>query len=373
MRILVFNWKDLRHPAAGGAEVYTHELLRRWAGEHQVTWFAAASPGLPAEELIDDVRVVRSGDRRSVYRAARRFYRQEMRGRVDLVVDEVNTRPFGCIRWVPDAPVVALIHQVAREIWFRETRFPVALLGRFVLEPYWLRAYAEAPVLTVSASSRDSLLRYGLRVVTVVPEGVQSCTRPQDVPREARPTLIFVGRLTASKRPADALQAFRLVRRELPQAQLWMVGDGPRRPALEREAPAGTVFWGRVPHETKQQLMARAHVLVVTSVREGWGLVVDEAAAMGTVTVGYDVPGLRDSVPAARGLLTAPNPRALAATVRAALPRLVSAPTDGWAGGARSWDEVATVVLEAARRGAASWPRRPRQAAGSRPARGGAP
>jgi glycosyltransferase involved in cell wall biosynthesis len=42
--------------------------------------------------------------------------------------------------------------------------------------------------------------------------------------------------------------------------------------------------------------MSRAHVLLVPGVREGWGLVVSEANAMGTPAVAYDVPGLRDSV-----------------------------------------------------------------------------
>ena len=37
-------------------------------------------------------------------------------------------------------------------------------------------------------------------------------------------------------------------------------------------------------------------MLLVPAVREGWGLVVTEANAMGTPAVAYNVPGLRDSV-----------------------------------------------------------------------------
>jgi glycosyltransferase involved in cell wall biosynthesis len=51
--------------------------------------------------------------------------------------------------------------------------------------------------------------------------------------------------------------------------------------------------------------------LAVTSVREGWGLVVDEAASVGTPSIGYDVDGLRDSVTATTGTLVAPHPQAL--------------------------------------------------------------
>jgi glycosyltransferase involved in cell wall biosynthesis len=42
--------------------------------------------------------------------------------------------------------------------------------------------------------------------------------------------------------------------------------------------------------------MARAHGLLVPSVREGWGLVVVEANSVGTPAVGYEVAGLRDSI-----------------------------------------------------------------------------
>jgi glycosyltransferase involved in cell wall biosynthesis len=42
--------------------------------------------------------------------------------------------------------------------------------------------------------------------------------------------------------------------------------------------------------------LRKAHLLLVPSVREGWGTSVIEANAMGTPAVGYAVPGLRDSV-----------------------------------------------------------------------------
>jgi glycosyltransferase involved in cell wall biosynthesis len=348
MRICVFNWRDPRHPRAGGAEVYTHEVARRWAREHEVTWFTAAVPGAPSEEEVDGIRLVRRGSRLGVYAEARKFWRRPERGRYDLVIDEVNTRPFGCIRWVEDAPVVALIHQVAREVWHFEMPAPVALTGRYLLEPRWLRWYADAPVLTVSESSRASLQDYGLRDVRLVPEGLSAPARPA-VPREQSPTLVFVGRLARNKRPLDAIAVHAAVRSVLPDAQLWIIGDGPDRARCERAAAPGVTFFGRVDEQRKYELMARAHLLLATSVREGWCLVVDEAAAAGTPTVGYDVPGLRDSVPAAGGVLVPPTPAAAATAVLHGLDGWRRRPAvAGWRGGTRSWDEVAREVLLAA-------------------------
>jgi len=172
LRILAYNWRDLAHPRAGGAEVYLQSVAREWVKcGHEVTIFCAAVDDRPARELADGVEIIRRGGRLGVYREARRYWRREGDGQFDLVVDCVNTRPFLCPRFVGDVPIVAVIHQVAREIWRYETPWPISVLGRYLLEPAWLRAYQDVQVVTVSESSRESLAGYGLRRVTVVPEG----------------------------------------------------------------------------------------------------------------------------------------------------------------------------------------------------------
>lgn len=172
LRILAYNWRDLAHPLAGGAEVYLQSVAAEWVkGGHEVTIFCAAVDGRPARELADGVRIVRRGGRLGVYREARRFWRLEGDGHYDLVVDCVNTRPFLCPRFIRNVPIVGIIHQVAREIWRYEVPWPVCVVGRYLLEPAWLRAYRDVPVVTVSESSRESLAAYGLRRITVVPEG----------------------------------------------------------------------------------------------------------------------------------------------------------------------------------------------------------
>src|SRR6185437_13860444 len=90
--------------------------------------------------------------------------------------------------------------------------------------------------------------------------------------------------------------------------------------------------------------------LVATSVREGWGLVVTEAAARGTVSIGYDVAGLRDSIGASGGILTPANPASLAT----GLVRLLSSVGAGEGHQARpagvvTWPEVAEGILSVAR------------------------
>jgi glycosyltransferase involved in cell wall biosynthesis len=306
-----------------------------------VTLFASAVAGRSGRETVAGIEIVRRGSRIGVYRAARRFWAEQPPGRYDVVIDEINTRPFLTPRWVRGTPVVALIHQLAREIWLYETPFPISILGRYVLEPWWLRVYRDVPALTVSASSAESLVRYhGWRDVTVIPEG----STPHPVPsvaKESDPTVVFLGRLVAMKRPRDAIEAFSILRDEASAAQLWVIGEGPLLADLRQDTPVGVTFLGRLGRAELVDRLARAHVLVATSVREGWGLNVSEAAACGTPSIGYRVPGLVDSVEALGGALVEPTPAALGSALRdlfAGRFQLHSRPSTV------SWSEVADAV-----------------------------
>ena len=69
---------------------------------------------------------------------------------------------------------------------------------------------------------------------------------------------------------------------------------------VEDQQLSGVTFHGRVTTPARQNLLESAHVHVFASHREGWGLTVSEAGAAGTPSVGYDAPGVRDSISDAR-------------------------------------------------------------------------
>ncbi len=114
--------------------------------------------------------------------------------------------------------------------------------------------------------------------------------------KEKYPVIVYVGRLKCAKRPDHAIRAFKLVKDRIPEAELWVIGKGPLKRELKRIASDGVRFMGNLPNGVRRKMVARAWVLVNPSVREGWGLNVIEANALGTPCVAYDVNGLRDSV-----------------------------------------------------------------------------
>jgi len=312
MNILWYNWKDTRHPGAGGAENYTYEIARRLVTKgHSVTLFVSEFDGCRKEECVDGISIIRDGGKYSVYPKAKSFYKQKGK-EFDVVVDEINTRPFLTPKFVGDSKIVALIHQLAREFWFYETPLPVALVGYFFFEKRWLRNYIHVPTITVSESTRKDLDTIGFEKVFLVPNGLN--VKPvSEVPEKTeKPTIIYVGRMKKAKRPQDVIKAFRIVKQQVPDAQLWMVGDGYLRKRLEGRAK-DVKFFGYVDNKTRDDLIKRSWVLAVPGVREGWGQVVTDSNALGTPGVGYNIPGLRDSIKDEySGLLVDNNPNSLA-------------------------------------------------------------
>lgn len=314
MNILIYNWRDIKNPAAGGAEVVTHEISKRLVLKgHKITLFTSAFAGCKENETIDGVNIIRSGGRYTVYLKAPQFYRKHA-GEYDVVVDEINTRPFMTPNFVNNGtPVIALIHQLAREFWFYETPFPINWIGNHILEDRWLRNYIDIPTITVSQSTKNDLISLGFIDITIIPEGINFKPLIDIREKEKVPTFIFVGRMGRAKLPDHVMEAFIYIKKRMPDAKLWMVGDGKMRKKLEENKPDDVTFFGYVDGYKKHELMSRAHAILVPGVREGWGLVVTEANAMGTPAIGYDVHGLRDSIrDGETGLLCEPDPEAMA-------------------------------------------------------------
>ena len=108
-------------------------------------------------------------------------------------------------------------------------------------------------------------------------------------------TPLALGRLAEYKRIDLLLRLWDRVR-PVVGGRLVIAGDGPQRGYLESLAGPGVSFTGRVSEEEKHRLLGAAWLLLHPAQIEGWGIVITEAALRGTPAVGFDVPGLRDSV-----------------------------------------------------------------------------
>lgn len=303
MNILILNWRDPKNPMAGGAEYVTMQHAQSWARRgHTVTWFTASYPGAPRQETVAGVRFVRRGNSLTVYVRAPFFYWRSPAS-YDVVIDEIHGLPFFTPLFVRGRKI-AFIHEIAGEIWNSMHTFPWNVIGR-MLETMYLKLYSHMTFWTDAPSTVTELVQKGIpeHQCVAIPCAISNRVVSTFPKKESIPTFLVVSRLVKMKGVEDVITAYALIRQNIGRSQLWIVGSGEQRYVSKLKALAslhqlkGSIsFFDRVSEKKKLMLMGSAHVLLHASIKEGWGLVVLEAASQGTPSVVYDVPGLRDTV-----------------------------------------------------------------------------
>lgn len=311
MNILILSWRGIGHPKAGGAEIVTHEHAKAWVqAGHSVTLFTSYYEGSKTQEIVDGVKIIRSGyEFLGVRLRVLLWYMFSPHPRYDLVFDHFHGIPFFAPLFAR-TKVVAFIHELAREVWllnhlFFVFKYGYGILG-YMLEPWIFRLfYRNIPFITVSESTKQEIVSLGIPSshITVIRNGLSLHTQSNIPQKEKVATLMFLGALTTDKGIVDALKTFSIIHACKKTWNYWVVGDGSeefvkylKNLSEQLGISKQVTFWGYVNEDIKYQLFAKAHLIINPTIREGWGLTVIEAAAMGTPTIGYNVPGLRDSV-----------------------------------------------------------------------------
>lgn len=327
MRFLMLNWRDPKNPLAGGAERVTLAYLAALARRgHEVAWFSYDFPGAAREEMIQGVRIVRGGGMISSILAARKWYRQQPK--FDLLMDQHHGIPWFTPWWCGTSNV-SYIHEVLGPIWSAFYKWPISTIGRWQERwTHWF--YRRVPFFTASADTKRILHQHGVRDVTIIPYGVDTVALAELPEKKlAAPLrLAVVSRLAPNKRIDHAVRAFKCVLDSGTDARLTIVGtgecDGPlKKLAGELQLGDRVKFTGPLAEADKDAVLREAHFLLHTSQREGWGLNVIEANAMGTPAIVYPVPGLVEStLHEETGLLSEnETPESLAAAIVGAAKR----------------------------------------------------
>lgn len=309
MNILVLSWRGPKHPLAGGAEQVMHEHMKAWVeAGHKVVFFTSHPKGSRSQEEIDGIRIIRRGSQYLlVHFYAFLWYVFGKHSKFDVVVDEFHGWPFFTPLY-SRAPKLAVIQELTKEVWFRYPlpfglKYIFGPLG-YLLEPLFFLPYRKVKFMTGSESAKRELSSVGIlqKNIVVVPHGVIINAAKKMPAKEKTQTVIYLGALASDKGIEDAIKTFALINRS-GNFKFWIVGKGDdaylsklktlvKKLKLENKV----TFWGFVSQKKKYELLARAHLMVNPSIREGWGLVNIEANAMGVPVVAYNSKGLIDSV-----------------------------------------------------------------------------
>ncbi len=297
---------DCLYPhTVGGAERWYRNLAERLVCDgHEVTyltlrqWQRGADPGVPG------VEVVTVGPRMDLYTGGRRRILPPLvfgagvllhllrRGRRYDVVHTASFPYFSLLA----AGLARRIHRFSLfadwfELWTRAYwRDYLGSLG-------WLGSRIQRRCVRVphrafcfSRLHESRLREEGFQGEIHLLEGLYAGPSAPPTPAPAEPVVVFAGRHIPDKRVTAIPPAVACAREGLPTLRAEIYGDGPDRPELLRqiaEARLEDVVYapGFVAGDRIEEAFRRALCLVLPSRREGYGLVVIEAAAQGIPTV----------------------------------------------------------------------------------------
>ena len=304
MNILWMSWKDRWHPQAGGAETVSGEIMDRLiVNGHSVIHITAEYPNSKPEETLRGITILRMGNRFTVYRKARTYYKKHLSEWPDVIIDEMNTIPFGT-GYIDRQKSILLCYQLAREVWLYQMFPPFSWLG-YISEPFMLRSMSKkySLVLTESNSTKIDMTRYGFRNIRVFRVGMAQKALTRLTEKKSTNTILSLGSMRPMKRTLDSVKAFEVARDQIPELTMVIAGDNSGNYAkkvmhyIEQSRHASAIqVLGRVTNEQRLKVMRDAALIIVTSLKEGWGLIITEANSQGTPAIGYDTDGLRDSI-----------------------------------------------------------------------------
>jgi glycosyltransferase involved in cell wall biosynthesis len=140
--------------------------------------------------------------------------------------------------------------------------------------------------------------------------GIFNYTYPKLIQKIFQGKFLYVGRLASEKNLTLLLDVFH----QLPQYSLSVVGNGPLLAELNANKPANVTFLGHVPNEALSACYEQHDVFILPSIREPWGLVVEEALFHGLPVIASDRVGCAMDLIAnnhAGVIFEAQNPQAL--------------------------------------------------------------
>lgn len=306
MKILLIEYRDMKHPEAGGAEIVLLEVFRRIVAlGHQVDYLCNGFDGGAREEFQEGIRIIRRGRQPYFNYLVPWVYRRELRAnRYDLIIEGLDKIPFYMPLFERKVPVMAIVPHLFGSAVFREAWWPVATYV-YLLERGVPRLYPRSLFSLLCQSTKEELVARGMPESQgrVIHPGFThpDYPTPDIKPPRTRPTMLYVGRVKKYKGVEQGILALPKLRERYPDILYRIVGGGDyseslrvltRRLGLE----AHVEITGRVPHEDKVRYLQEADVLLYCSPKEGWGLSVLEANSCGTVVVASNSPGLREAV-----------------------------------------------------------------------------
>ncbi len=291
----------------GGGERWYRNLAERLAAEgHEVSYLTLRQWDRGERVELDGVRVVTAGPRMALYTAGGRrrilpplvfglgVLLHLLRSGGDYDVVHTSSFPFfsllsaGLLRRPLHYRLVVDWFEVwSRSYWLDDLGGAGGRIGALVQ-----RLCAQIPqrAFCFSELHAERLRGLGLRGPVTILRGLYSGPTEPPSPLQPDPVVVFAGRMIPEKRAPSAVAGVAAASKLIPGLRGAFFGDGPEREAVltaiaSHGALQSIVAPGFVDGEQVEAALRHALCMLLTSRREGYGMVVVEAAARGTPSI----------------------------------------------------------------------------------------
>ncbi len=298
MRFLILNWKCWDDPEAGGSELNSYFIAKYLIKKgHKVTYFCRKSKKsnnlVPLKYRKNNIKIIRKGNRFSVYFWAFIFYIFSLRKKIDFIIDVHNAIPWFSTLYSRKRKLL-IIHHIVDKIWFKEMRFPISLIGWFLEKKIMPKLYKKVPVIAVSPSTKNEVKKMGFKRVVIGYNGISDELKVGK--KSSSPLIAYIGRVKKYKNIDILIK----LSKDL-NVNAVIVGQGDALNELKKKVKKEglekkVLFTGFVNDTEKIKNFQRAWVFVMPSKKEGWGITSIEANRCGTPVVAFDVEGLKDAI-----------------------------------------------------------------------------
>ncbi len=304
MKILLVNWRDIKNPEMGGAEIHLHEIFKIIAKKgNEVVQVSHAFGNSPKEEIIDGIKIIRIGNKYLFDKQFKRFYLKNLANeKFDLIVDDISKIPLEIPKYAK-IPVVAIIHHIHGKSLYREIAFPLA---KYIIwkEQKIPKSYSKTQFFTVSESTKNELIQLGIESskIDFLYNGINhTIFENTKVEKSEFPLISYIGRIKKYKQIEKIIDALPLVLEKFPNMIFVIGGKGDNLNNLEnlvkmKNLEGNVKFLGFLSEQEKAKYLGKSWIFVTLAMKEGWGITVIEANAMKTPVIGANVEGLRDSI-----------------------------------------------------------------------------